>query len=586
MPITYIGKSSSLASGTGAISVAVPSGYAQNDLLVLLLEGYDAIPAAPSGWTSVDTQSSTHTYFRVCWKLAGSGESSVSVDDSGDSTHGLMMCFRGEDTSAPIHASSKNTAGGTSFSANGVTTTVNECMILVAAGFFDADANDTSNYSSWANSSLTSITEIHDEATSAGSGGGIACAYGGKLLAGTVSATTATTDSSANYSAVITLAIAPAPGSSVILDSYDGSNYNYDGWTTGYIRGQCFSSPSTAYHLTQVSFWVCRNSVDATGTPGVQVKLYNLTGTYGTDGKPSVAIGDPPLATSDTILFSNLSTAYGWVTFTFSTPYSLTANTKYCLGLEMDDDETAEILIGIDTTSPTHGGNYFDSSGGTNWSTNSARDLPFIVRGEAASQNVLVEAATTELVLTGVQPSVLSVRNTSAAPLTGEIQFAGADPAIALWRDAAVFTMAGEIELACVMPAISVNQTVLINAAAGEIIFVCTAPAVPLRQSVQLYAEPGEFTFNGVLASAVLFQNVRIVAEPGEILLEGNEAHTAVYKPITPITMEPLVLKRQSLPIQAPQGRVAASVAFNPGVLYPVQKNGAQYEKLYIESPN
>lgn len=209
MALQYIGKSSAMGTGNGNITVTVPSGYAAGNLLVMLLQGYNAIPAAPGGWSSLDTQTNTNTNFRVCYKIAGSSESNVSVADSGDSTRGIMLCFADADTVTPIEVSSKSTSTGTSFSATGLTTTTNGCIIVTAIGFFDDDVNDTTNYDSWANASLASITEGHDESTNSGSGGGIAFAYGTDEIAGTVNSTTATADNAANYSATIMFAVKP-----------------------------------------------------------------------------------------------------------------------------------------------------------------------------------------------------------------------------------------------------------------------------------------------------------------------------------------------------------------------------------------
>ena len=210
MAITHIAKTATMGSGTGAISVGVPSGYAEGDLLLLILQGYDAIPDEPVDWTTIDTQTNTKTNLRVCYKISTSSESTVTVADSGDSTRGLMVCFRGVDTTTPIHAYTKNAISGDYFEATNPTTTVAGCMIVNCVGFYDADANDTSNYTTWYSQDLVSITEGHDQATSAGSGGGIAYAYGTKSTAGTVRASYTSTDNAANSSAAVSIALTPA----------------------------------------------------------------------------------------------------------------------------------------------------------------------------------------------------------------------------------------------------------------------------------------------------------------------------------------------------------------------------------------
>lgn len=216
MALSYLGKSSAMASGTGAIYVAVPSDYQSGDLLVLLLQGYDAVPDTPSGWNdlgyAMNLGLSDYSRLRVCYKTAGSSDPSVSVADSGNSTRGLMLLFR--DWGA-INKINDGASTGSSFSISGGTTSVAGAMVVCAIGFWDADVDDTTNYDSWACSSLDSITEGHDRSTSAGSGGGIAFAYGIKSTAGSVGNITATCDKSANLSAVIVFEVTPSSGASV-----------------------------------------------------------------------------------------------------------------------------------------------------------------------------------------------------------------------------------------------------------------------------------------------------------------------------------------------------------------------------------
>lgn len=212
-PPSYVGVSA-VAYGTGAISVNVASNYQSGDLLLLLMCGYDGEPSTPEGWTSIDTQNSSgHLYLNVCYKFAGASESAVSVADTGAATSGVMLAFSGVDSGSPVNTNTKNTDTGTTFSATGVTTTVTNCMIVVCVAFSDAGtSNDTSNYSSWANANLSSITERVDSYsyTSTNVWAGLACAYGVKVSAGATGATTATTDAASNSSSIITIALTPA----------------------------------------------------------------------------------------------------------------------------------------------------------------------------------------------------------------------------------------------------------------------------------------------------------------------------------------------------------------------------------------
>ena len=65
MAVTYSNKGT-MGYGTGAVNATVPSGYAEGDLLVLVISGRNALPALPSGWTDIGTvNNSTYIYNRT-----------------------------------------------------------------------------------------------------------------------------------------------------------------------------------------------------------------------------------------------------------------------------------------------------------------------------------------------------------------------------------------------------------------------------------------------------------------------------------------------------------------------------------------
>ena len=213
MAVTYSNKGT-MGYGTGAVNATVPSGYAEGDLLVLVISGRNALPNAPSGWTSIGAASNAgKIYNRTCYKIATSSESTVVVADSGSYTTALMLLFKGNDTTNPINISTTNTRGSTAFSATGVTTTKDNCMIVHCTAFQDAGTSvDGTNYSAPpSNANLSSLTERHDYYYRSGTdiNGGIYVVTGLKATAGDTGNTTSTADSSLNYSAVVTFAIAP-----------------------------------------------------------------------------------------------------------------------------------------------------------------------------------------------------------------------------------------------------------------------------------------------------------------------------------------------------------------------------------------
>jgi hypothetical protein len=143
------------------------------------------------------------------WKRHDGSESNPVVADSGDHNIAMVAGFRGCATTGDPWDQKITTAdavSNTGFSAQGFTTTVPECLIVVA-GCVATDIG-TARFGSWANASLTSVTERFDQASIVGNGGGIGMATGIKATAGVVNATTATLVT-ASFNTSITLALKP-----------------------------------------------------------------------------------------------------------------------------------------------------------------------------------------------------------------------------------------------------------------------------------------------------------------------------------------------------------------------------------------
>jgi hypothetical protein len=209
---------SAMAYSAGGITVNVPTGYAEDDLLVLFLDCTDAYNNTPDGWTLLDTQSVTGFYYKVCYKFAGASENAVAINDAGNGNFGVMAAFRGVDKINPINVSGKNTKTGTGRDTYlaGVTTTLPNCLVIPSFAFGQVGASeaDTNNYSSWTNADLSSITEAFDVINGFGGGtprsGGIALAYGVSITAQEVEQTYAYADSTYYECAIITFALNPA----------------------------------------------------------------------------------------------------------------------------------------------------------------------------------------------------------------------------------------------------------------------------------------------------------------------------------------------------------------------------------------
>lgn len=212
---TYVGKGA-FQSGTGALTVPVPSGYRSNDLLLLAVESENQTINTPTGWTQAPSSpqgtgtaaAAGSVRLGLFYKIATGAEASVSVADTGDHTTGIMIAVRGVDPADPIHknAGSVDSSATSTITFPSVTTTQENTLIAMFAGL-DKDLADSDTVTgSFTNANLSSITERHDQTVASADGGGILIVTGVKATAGSTGTTTATADSSTTH-AYVTLAL-------------------------------------------------------------------------------------------------------------------------------------------------------------------------------------------------------------------------------------------------------------------------------------------------------------------------------------------------------------------------------------------
>ena len=195
---------------TGVPTATLPSGQQENDILLLILQqSNQANVAAPAGYKQVGPQNGIgvaaaagSTKMSIFWKRStGAGETAPTIPDTGDHTYGVMIAIRGCPTTGDpffFGDNNWNFTAGTSFTGpSGFASTIDACLIMdiVAHGVDSASAQ----FSAWANSDLTNVTEQFDGSTTDGTGGGIAVVTGTKATAGDIGATTATIANSTVY---------------------------------------------------------------------------------------------------------------------------------------------------------------------------------------------------------------------------------------------------------------------------------------------------------------------------------------------------------------------------------------------------
>jgi hypothetical protein len=143
--------------------------------------------------------------------------------------------------------------------------------------------------------------------------------------------------------------------------------------------GQCFTVPSDSnYTLSKVLFYV-----NKTGSPvgSLCARIYDLTGTYGTTGKPT----GNSLAVSDPVAMTYIGNNYTLITFSFSSSNRIVlgASEKYGAAVVVNQATTIDgsnfFNVAVNTTTTSHSGNtfYYPS---TTW-TEFASDTIFSVYG-------------------------------------------------------------------------------------------------------------------------------------------------------------------------------------------------------------
>lgn len=158
-------------------------------------------------------------------------------------------------------------------------------------------------------------------------------------------------------------------------------------------------------------------------TGNITCTLYAISGTSGTTGIPT----GTAIATSDAILAENLTLSYTPVTFTFSTPVSLTAATDYAVAVEFTNGDASNYVHVQGSVTGTHSGNQSDETA-TVWLPSAAEDLNFQIYTSPALYGipgVLFRGITHEVAISGgagtwVEPESLSW-GTGATAGTGQL---------------------------------------------------------------------------------------------------------------------------------------------------------------------
>lgn len=188
--------STSAVSNSGAITVNLPSGWQQGDLLILMASsaneafptspptGWNNVPNAPVGFGTAGAAGGLKLF--VWWKIAGASESAVNIGDSGSYNIGNMIAiYNHESDTDPFalsYTGNVTTASTTLGYQTGLLDTYSDrggMVLYIGAGDRDSSATPTFTFSQTGMGIGNSLSSnvLFAAATNAGAGGCLFARY-------------------------------------------------------------------------------------------------------------------------------------------------------------------------------------------------------------------------------------------------------------------------------------------------------------------------------------------------------------------------------------------------------------------------
>jgi hypothetical protein len=218
MPAPFVTGVGTVASGAAGIVPGLPAEVWDADLFLMFLESQDttAVPAV-TGWADVAASpvyvsTGTPTRLTCRWQRAVAGQAAPTVPDAGDHLIGAILGIRGaamQSNPWNITAAATDLTATTAVSIPGATTTLPDCLVVVAVSTGTDTATAQVSGGTFTNANLVGLTTRVNNWVIAGGGGGLAVASGTFAGPGAYGATTATL-LTANFKACLSIAIRPA----------------------------------------------------------------------------------------------------------------------------------------------------------------------------------------------------------------------------------------------------------------------------------------------------------------------------------------------------------------------------------------
>lgn len=199
--VSYVGVGA-FTSGTGAITVPMPTFIQTGDLLLLFVETAREPVATPSGWTAGFSASNTAATpgnngaitLQVFYKISAGNELNVSVADAGDHQFAAAVAYRGVNPINPFYSSATGFGGGSTFNLPSV---ISQCVgtrVVYGIGLGSDFNTSNSSFVSVTSATLTSLTTRTDNTVNTAAGGGIAVLDGVSTVITAVDTSTSNTN--------------------------------------------------------------------------------------------------------------------------------------------------------------------------------------------------------------------------------------------------------------------------------------------------------------------------------------------------------------------------------------------------------
>lgn len=299
-----------LTGSTAAISPPWPT-HAVDDVALMFVETANQIPTAlttANGFVFVGTLSygggtagsgATASSLDVYWcRATSTSMAAPTVTDAGQHTIGQILTFSGCITTGDpwdVYAGDASGSATTSVTIPGVTTTVADCLVVLACSWADDSASGF--LASVTNASLANITSLVNAGNISGNGGGFAVLTGEMATAGAVSSSTGTLTGSASYQGRACIALKPPAAAGVTGD------------LSATLGAATLASTGTLAIAGALSATLGAATLASTSTLGIAGDLsqtlgaatLSATGTLAIDGGVSATLGDATLSATGTL---------------------------------------------------------------------------------------------------------------------------------------------------------------------------------------------------------------------------------------------------------------------------------------------